>query len=110
MAVAAFATFLASRGLLRRIKAAVNDAGLPSAVRDVCDLVVTTVQSAPDRVVDPSDTGVTAMMGAMVAGGIVSAEDVAAFVSACTLPCSRLEYLGWHVTDDDIIKAKSLGG
>ena len=106
MAVATFTQFLASRSLLRRIKSAVNDSGLPDAVRDICDLIVTLTQSAPDRVVDPTDAAVDGMMAALVAAAVVTAEDTTAFVAACTKPCSRLVELGWQVSAESVRLAK----
>ncbi|MFO0801462.1 MAG: hypothetical protein U0804_28690 [Gemmataceae bacterium] len=57
IAVGSFATFLAGRGLLRKIKAAVADANYPGQVRDICDLVATVTLAAPERPGGPDRPG-----------------------------------------------------
>jgi len=103
--VAVFTQFLASRGLLRKIKAAATAAG---PIGDICDLIVTISNSAPGNHVDPSDQGVIAMVDAVVAAGIATSEDKTEFLAACSQPCSRLFVLGWAVTERDLHAAKEL--
>lgn len=106
ISVPAFVAFLAGRGLLRRIKAALAAGVLPGPVLDACDLITTIVQSSPEQTIDPEAATTAAMIEALKAGGLAGDEDQAAFVTACMKPCSRLERLGWTVGADDLQAAK----
>ena len=103
--VATFTRFLASRGLLRKLKAA---AGTPGPIGDICDLIVTITNSAPESKVDAADPEVMAMIDAVVMSGIATAEDKAAFLAVCSQPCSRVQQLGWAITEQDLHAAKEL--
>lgn len=108
IAVGSFTTFLAGRGLLRKIKAATTNATYPEAVRDICDLVATVTLAAPDRQVDPADPQTAGMVGALVTAGIATADDAAALAAYCARPCSRLAELGWAVDEAALHAAKAV--
>lgn len=101
--VATFTRFLASRGLLRKLKAGATVAG---PIGDICDLIVTITNSAPESKVDPADPEVMAMIDAVVMSGIATADDKAAFLAVCSQPCSRAQVLGWTITEQDLHAAK----
>lgn len=94
MRLSTFTQFLMSRALLRRVRDAEANAALPDAVRDICYGLLLLIQSAADRVIDPADPATVAMIGALVAAGVVSADDRAAFLAAAVEPCSRADQLG----------------
>lgn len=108
MAVATFAKFLAGRGLLRKIKAAVTDPAVPDRIKDICDLVDTLTKSAPDRTIDPNLPEEAGMIAAMIASGLATAQDGAAFNVAVSAPCSRLAELGWQINADLLQQAKQI--
>jgi hypothetical protein len=110
ISMATFTKWLAVKGLLRKIKNAPTDPTVLNAtVKDVCDLVGTMVLSAPDRLIDPLETETTTMINVLVAGGIVTSEQKAEFLTYCTKPCSRLSELGWTGVDYELLtQAKAL--
>lgn len=103
--VAAFTRFLASRGLLRKLK---TGAATPGPIGDICDLIVTITNSAPESLVDPNDVGIFQMIDAVVQSGIATAEDKTAFLAVCEQPCSLSSILGWVVTEQDLHAAKEI--
>lgn len=103
--VAAFTRLLAGRGLLRKLKVEATQQG---PVGDICDLIVTITNSAPESKVDPADPEVLGMIDAVVMSGIATADDKTAFLTACSQPCSRAEELGWTVTESDLNAAKEI--
>lgn len=89
MRMSVFTQFLMSRSLLRKVRDAEANAALPAAVRDVCYGLLLLIQGASDREVDPTDAATVAMIDGLVAAGVVSSADKAAWLTACTVPCSR---------------------
>jgi hypothetical protein len=106
MRVGDFANWLAGRGILRKVNDARTHAN--DLIASVSLLVMWKIQGDPSRMVDPLDSEIQGMFTAFVTAGIVAKEDASAFVTACTRPCSRLDELGWTITDDDIHAAKAV--
>lgn len=95
MRMSAFTQFLMGRALLRKIRDSEANGALPASIRDICYGLLLLIQGASDRDIDPTDATTVAMIDALVAAGVATAEDKAAFLAACTKPCSRVDELGW---------------
>ena len=108
MRMSVFTQFLMSRSLLRKIRDAEANALLPAAVRDICYGLLLLIQGASDREVDPADAATGAMIDALVSAAVVSADDKAAWLTACTVPVSRAAELwpGSSVTHLDVAAAR----
>lgn len=105
--VSAFAQFAAARGFLVNVQTTAADAGANASIRNICALLMLTIQGASDRSIDPNDAPTVDMIDALVAAGVASADDKAALLAACTVPCSRLDELGWqNVTIEAVQAAK----
>ena len=107
MRISAFAQFAAERGFLTTIQSAALSDGTPSEVRNICTLLMLTIQGAADRGIDPNDPATASMIEALVKAGIATAADKEALLRTCTVPSSRIDELGWpSLSLESIISAK----
>lgn len=105
--LSAFAQFAAARGFLVTVQTTAADPQANPSIRNICSLVVLSIQGASDRSIDPNDPPTAAMIDALVAAGVATANDKAALLTACTVSCSRMDELGWHgVTLEHVQDAK----
>lgn len=92
MRLGVFNQFLMGRGLLKGIRAGQDHAD--AAVSSICIGLMLQFQGNADRVIDPADAATIGMVDALVAADIATAADKDAFLTACSLPCSRADELG----------------
>lgn len=108
-----FAEFLMGTGLLDAVeagqRATVPDGSPPEAVglarvvRAICKGMILKFQGAADRFVYPTDPATQDMMAALVAGGVVTTDDVAAFAARS---CSRaVALVGRTLAAQDVASA-----
>jgi hypothetical protein len=105
MRLTLFTQFLMSRSLLRKIRDSEASDALPATIRDVCYGLLLLLQSGADREVDPTDPPTVAMIDALVAAGVATTSDKAAWLTACRVPASRAEVLwgyGSSVTAEQV--------
>lgn len=92
MRLGVFNQFLMARGLLKGIRAGQEHAD--ATVASVCIGLMLQFQGNADKSIDPADPATLALVDVLLAAGIASAADKAAFLAAAVEPCSRADQLG----------------
>lgn len=112
MRISVLPMFLAERGKLRAVCGAKDNVVYPASVRDVSFLLDKLMDGAADRDVDPGNPKHVSLLDALIAAGVLSADDKAAWLLACTAPASRAEAAfgaGVRVSDDLVGQARKAG-
>lgn len=92
MRLGVFNQFLMARGLLKAVRAGQDHAD--ATVASVCIGLMLQFQGNADRSIDPTDPATLGLVDVLVAAGVASAADKAAFLAAAVEPCSRADQLG----------------